>query len=64
MISKLLELIQRANPKLIAEEICSVQPMNGEAIKILYETSVDEKQLEKEGYKPVCETTRLMWVKK
>jgi len=49
------------------DDIINVQPMGPEvheALKTLYESSKTEEELKKEGYEPVCEHTRLMWIKK
>lgn len=50
------------DPKKLAEELVSVQPMPNDAIKKLYEASKKEEQLKAEGYKPVS-GLGLMWVK-
>lgn len=51
------------DPKKLAEELISVQPMPDNAIKGLYEISKSKEELEAEGYKPVS-GLGLMWVKK
>lgn len=48
----------------MALEILSVQPMESDAIKTLYEASKSEKELQEQGYEPISKDTRLMWVKK
>ena len=50
-------------PKEIAEELCAVQPMPADTFKKLYDAAKSEEELIKEGYKPVSEDTRLMWIK-
>lgn len=57
-----------AYPDKLARELISVQPMDTpeikEALTSLFTLGKSEKQLIAEGYKPVDEQTRLMWVKK
>lgn len=46
----------------IAEEICSVQPMDGNLIKNLYDSSMTTEKLIEDGYKPVSKIG-LLWIK-
>ena len=67
MINKeLIDIIKKTLPNDLAKELNSVQPMDKsvEALKKIYESASSEKDLIKEGYEPVCECTRLMWIKK
>jgi hypothetical protein len=50
------------DPKKLAEELISVQPMPDNAIKDLYEASKSEEELRAEGYKPVS-GLGLTWIK-
>lgn len=52
----------------IAKDILSVQPMNTPEIRealqtLMAQPHVSEKEMREEGWKPVCESTRLMWIK-
>ena len=61
-----LNMIRKNTPEMIAHDIVTTQAMGpevGEAFMALYNNSKTEKQLRAEGYKPVCETTKLMWIK-
>jgi len=60
MISK-IDIIEK-----IAREIVSVQPMTEsmDAIRLIRENSMSEKELIDNGYVPVDSITKLMWVKK
>lgn len=60
---KLLDLVRMTLPNLIAEEICEVQPFSKDLLKKLRQASIDEKELIEQGFKPVSEDTRLMWIK-
>lgn len=46
----------------IANDIVSVQPMPNNIIKDLYDNSMSEEQLKKEGYSPLS-NLNLVWVK-
>lgn len=46
----------------IANELVSVQPMPKNVIKELYDNSMSEEQLKKEGYSPLS-NLNLVWVK-
>ena len=46
----------------IANDIVSVQPMPNNIIKNLYDNSMSEEQLKKEGYSPLS-NLNLVWVK-
>ena len=50
------------NPKDIAEQLVSVQPMPDNCLKELRELSKSEQELQAEGYKPVS-SLGLMWTK-
>ena len=52
----------KIDPKKIAEELVSVQPMPNDCLKGLYEHSLSEKELKEQGYKPASKIG-LMWVK-
>jgi hypothetical protein len=61
------EMIRGLSKKMvedIARDIVSVQPMPANTIADLYKSSMSEKDLREAGYVPVCENTRLMWIKK
>lgn len=45
-------------------DFVNIQPMNSALFKDLYDAAIPEEQLIKEGYEPVCPSTRLMWIKK
>jgi hypothetical protein len=64
---RLVELIRKTLPEILAYEFCSVQPMNTPEMMKAWDTlcknSMSEQELVDAGYHPVCETTRLMWVK-
>jgi len=55
--------IKKFDPKTLAEEICSVQPMPADAIANLYNSAKSREQLKEEGYEPVS-NLGLMWIKK
>lgn len=62
----LINKVRKETAEKIAQDIVNVQPMGpevGEAWMTLYENSKSEKQLMDEGYKPISEDTRLMWIK-
>ncbi len=61
--SEVFALIRKTIPKLIAEEIVGVQPMNAD-LKSIIDLGKSEEELLAEGYEPICPITRLMWVKK
>lgn len=48
----------------IAQQLVSVQPMPSDTFKKLYDASKSEEKLRAEGYEPVSQDTRIMWVKK
>lgn len=50
------------DPKKLAEEICSVQPMPNDVFSKIYEESKSEKDLLEEGYTPVS-SLGLLWTK-
>ena len=51
------------DPKKIAEELCSVQPMPSNLIADLYKEAKSTEELKAEGYEPVSRLG-LLWVKK
>ena len=55
--------IKQFDPKTLAEEICSVQPMPADAFANLYNSAKSREQLKEEGYEPVS-NLGLMWIKK
>jgi hypothetical protein len=55
--------LRRSLPSDIANEIVSVQPMDGDLFAALYNESKTERELKDEGYEPVS-GIGLMWVKK
>ena len=55
--------IKQFDPKTLAEEICSVQPMPADAFANLYNNAKSREQLKEEGYEPVS-NLGLMWIKK
>jgi hypothetical protein len=63
MNEDIVKQLRKTIVKKMAEDLCSVQPMPSDAIKNLIESSVSEAELKKEGYRPVDETTKLMWIK-
>lgn len=60
---KVLELIRKTMPRLIAEEIIGVQPMDPNLFKDVLDNAMSEEDLIKQGYEPVS-SHRLMWVKR
>lgn len=62
-LQEALEVARRTNPQKIAEEITSVQPMNG-CLDAVFKGMRSEEDLIKEGYVPLDPTTKIMWVKK
>ena len=48
----------------IAEQLCSVQPIDPQLIQNLFKAAKSEAELRAEGYEPVSQDTRMMWVKK
>lgn len=50
----------------LAEQILSVQPMEEavEAFNRMYDSSKSEEWLKENGYEPICESTKMMWVRK
>jgi len=61
---KMLDEIRKILPNKIAEELVGVQPMDSNIIKTMYENSVDESELIKNGFEPIDNNTKLIWVKK
>jgi hypothetical protein len=55
--------LRRSAPSDIANEIVSVQPIDGVAFAALYKGSKTECELKDEGYEPVS-PMGLMWIKK
>jgi hypothetical protein len=55
--------IKQFDPKTLAEEICSVQPMPANVFADLYNIAKNSEQLKAEGYEPVS-NLGLMWIKK
>lgn len=62
----LMPQIRNIMPQRLAEQLCSVQPIQlpSDAIQQLMSGGKTEQELIAEGYEPVCEQTRLMWIKK
>jgi hypothetical protein len=48
--------------KKMAEDICSVQPMDSNIMKNLYQAAENPEELQKQGYKPVSRIG-LLWIK-
>ena len=61
---KILDKVRKTLPNKIAEELVGVQPIDSNTIKTLYENSVDESELIKNGFEPIDNNTKLIWVKK
>ena len=59
---KMIEVIRKTLPNMIAKEITDVQPIPNDAIKSVYENSLSKEELEKQNYKPVSEIG-LLWIK-
>lgn len=58
-------LLGRAYAKILAEDICSVQPMPVDCFKRMCENSLSEEELIEQGYEPLDpHGLRLTWVKK
>ena len=55
--------IGKSIAQIIAEELVSVQPMDGSAFKYIMDNAKSSKELAAEGYVPVSQLG-LMWVKK
>ena len=62
-INQLIPLMRDMVPKLLAEDILSVQPMAHDLFKRLYDEGMDEAELIAQGYEPVSDL-KLMWRKK
>jgi hypothetical protein len=58
-----IDSLRSSLPSDIANEIVSVQPMDGDLFAALYNESKTERELKDEGYEPVS-GIGLMWVKK
>lgn len=58
LISKIRDL----TPNLLAEELCSVQPIPSDALRPLLENAKSREDLIAEGYRPVSRIG-LMWAK-
>jgi len=61
---KLLDSIRKSTPDESAKELISVQPIPNDSIQQLYENSIDESELVKQGFKPIDNQSKLVWVKK
>ena len=61
-MNEFLNSIRETTPNLIAEDLCSVQPMDTNIIKNLLTASKTKEDLILEGYKPVS-NLGLMWIK-
>ena len=61
---ELLNLVANSTMKLMAEDLCKVQPMPDGIWQRLFTEGMDEKELIEKGYKPICSSTRILWVKK
>ena len=48
-----LEICMNEIMRKLVEDILSVQPMQNDVMKDLFESAKDKKDLEKDGYKPV-----------
>jgi hypothetical protein len=48
--------------KKMVEDLCSVQPMDSNIMKNLYQAGETKEELEKQGYKPVSRIG-LLWIK-
>lgn len=61
-----IDKLRKSTPAQIAKELVSVQDMSSahRAIAEMYEQGKTEKELAQEGYQPISNDTRLMWVKK
>lgn len=59
---KLLQMMRRMIPNVIAEDIINVQPMDPMIYQRLMDAAMSEEDLLAEGYKPVSHH-RLMWTK-
>lgn len=60
----LISVLKNIDPKVLAKDICDTQPISPETISTLFESSKSEKWLKENGYEPICESTKIMWVKK
>jgi hypothetical protein len=58
----MLSLVRRSLPDQLADEICSVQPMDSQVVRNLLEGSESEAQLRADGFKPISRLG-LLWVK-
>jgi hypothetical protein len=62
-LSKCIDMARQILPKMIAEELISVQPMDSVNMKAIWENAMFEEELIKEGYEPVSQH-KLIWIKK
>lgn len=62
-LKEALEITRNSSPQKIAEDIVSVQPMNG-CLDDIFRGLKSEEELIKEGYVPLDPTTKMMWVKR
>lgn len=62
MNEAIIKKIRENSPNDIAKMLTEVQPMPGNAFAKLLNSSVDEKDLIEQGYKPVS-STKLLWIK-
>lgn len=58
----MIKHLRKTIPAKMAQEIVAVQPMP--PIDFNAEDCPDEKWLIENGFEPICDSTRLMWVKK
>lgn len=66
MLQEVIALIRNLAPDMIGERLLGAQNMqtSADAVKQLMADGKSESWLLENGYKPVCEHTKLMWVKK
>lgn len=59
----LINKIRKSVPTAIAEELCSVQPMDSNLFKDALDASKSEEWLRENGYEPVS-SHKILWIKK
>jgi hypothetical protein len=63
LLADTINLIRESYPNALADELANVQSMDGNVVQGLLDNAKSEEELIREGYKPVCPHTRLMWIK-
>ncbi len=63
-LTELIKQIRQMMPSIIAHQLTEVQRMDGVLLSEMMKQGMNEQDLIEQGYKPIDEQSRLIWIKK